>query len=107
MPVLGLFVHGSEDRVAPAREVMPVIEKVKTQKGVVIEHQVVEGANHFFDGKVDELTQTVETYLESAWASATRRPDPWTAPRSRGAAQAERAASPSSSRSPTFGMPRR
>jgi hypothetical protein len=36
---------------------------VKTQKGVVIEHQVVEGANHFFDGKVDELTQTVETYL--------------------------------------------
>ena len=63
-PSSGLFVHGSEDRVAPAREVMPVIEKVKTQKGVIIEHQVVEGANHFFDGKIDELTQTVETYLD-------------------------------------------
>jgi len=63
-PSSGLFVHGSEDRVAPAREVMPVIEKVKTQKGVIIEHQMVEGANHFFDGKVDELTQTVDTYLD-------------------------------------------
>ena len=51
-------------RVAPAREVMPVIEKVKTQKGVIIEHQMVEGANHFFDGKVEELTQTVDTYLD-------------------------------------------
>ena len=38
-PSSGLFVHGSEDRVAPAREVIPVIEKVKTQKGVIIEHQ--------------------------------------------------------------------
>ncbi|SFH08206.1 alpha/beta hydrolase [Methylobacterium gossipiicola] len=63
-PSSGLFVHGSEDRVAPAREVMPVIEKVKVQKGVIIEHQVVDGANHFFDGKVDELTQTVDTYLD-------------------------------------------
>ena len=63
-PSSGLFVHGSEDRVAPAREVMPVIEKVKVQKGVIIEHQMVEGANHFFDGKVDELTQTVDTYLD-------------------------------------------
>ena len=63
-PSSGLFVHGSEDRVAPARDVMPVIEKVKVQKGVIIEHQMVEGANHFFDGKVDELTQTVDTYLD-------------------------------------------
>jgi alpha/beta superfamily hydrolase len=63
-PSSGLFVHGSEDRVAPAREVMPVIEKVKTQKGVIIEHQMVEGANHFFDGRVDELTATVDTYLD-------------------------------------------
>ena len=30
---------------------MGVIEKVKTQKGIQIEHQVVDGANHFFDGR--------------------------------------------------------
>jgi hypothetical protein len=62
-PSSGLFVHGSEDRVAPVKDVVSVIEKVKTQKGVKIEHAVVEGANHFFDGKVDELMQAVDEYL--------------------------------------------
>lgn len=63
-PSSGLFVHGSEDRVAPVREVMSVIEKVKTQKGIQIEHAVIEGANHFFDGKVEELMGAVGTYLD-------------------------------------------
>ena len=63
-PSSGLFVHGSEDRVAPHREVMAVIEKVKTQKGIQIEHQLVDGANHFFDGKVEDLMTTVDTYLD-------------------------------------------
>lgn len=57
--------------MAPAREVIPVIEKVKTQKGVIIEHQMVEGANHFFDGRVDELTQTVDTYLDKRLGAKT------------------------------------
>ena len=42
---------------------MSVIEKVKTQKGIKIEHAVVDGANHFFDGRVDELMTTVDEYL--------------------------------------------
>ena len=63
-PSSGLFVHGSEDRVAPQKEVMAVIEKVKTQRGIQLEHQLVEGANHFFDGRVDELMTTVDTYLD-------------------------------------------
>jgi uncharacterized protein len=63
-PSSGLFVHGSEDRVAPVKEVIPVIEKVKTQKGIQIEHATIEGANHFFEGKVDELISTVDGYLD-------------------------------------------
>ena len=62
-PSSGLFVHGSEDRVAPVRDVVSVIEKVKTQKGVKLEHAVIDGANHFFDGKVDELMVSVDEYL--------------------------------------------
>ena len=63
-PSSGLFVHGSEDRVAPVKDVVSVIEKVKTQRGIQIEHQMVEGANHFFDGKVDDLMATVDAYLD-------------------------------------------
>lgn len=37
---------------------------MKTQRGIQLEHQIVEGANHFFDGKVEELMTTVDTYLD-------------------------------------------
>jgi alpha/beta superfamily hydrolase len=37
---------------------------VKTQRGIQLEHQLVEGANHFFDGRVDELMATVDAYLD-------------------------------------------
>jgi uncharacterized protein len=40
-----------------------VIEKVKTQKGVKLEHAVIEGVNHFFDGRVDELMVALDEYL--------------------------------------------
>jgi uncharacterized protein len=63
-PSSGLFVHGSEDRVAPAREVMSVIEKVKTQKGIKIEHVTIDGANHFFENRVDELMLEIGAYLD-------------------------------------------
>ncbi|MDB5560022.1 MAG: hypothetical protein JWQ36_2956 [Enterovirga sp.] len=37
---------------------------MKTQRGIQLEHQIAEGANHFFDGKVEELMTTVDTYLD-------------------------------------------
>ena len=72
-PSSGLFVHGSEDRVAPAKDVISVIEKVKTQKGVVIEHETIDGANHFFEDKVDELIGVVGTYLDRRLANIVPR----------------------------------
>jgi uncharacterized protein len=63
-PSSGLFVHGENDRVSPSKESMSAIDKVKTQKGIRIEHQIVPGANHFFEGKMDELMGTIGTYLD-------------------------------------------
>ncbi len=63
-PSSGLFVHGDIDRVAPLKEVTAVIEKLKTQKGIVIEHVTVEGANHFFEDRVDDLIEKVGIYLD-------------------------------------------
>ena len=63
-PSSGLFVHGDQDRVAPLKEVTALIEKLKTQKGIVIEHAVISGANHFFENCVDELNAEVGAYLD-------------------------------------------
>ena len=41
-----------------------LVQKLKTQKGIVIEQKVVPGANHFFDGKIDVLMGSVSGYLD-------------------------------------------
>src|SRR6201984_2788095 len=54
-PSSGMIVHGDKDAVVPYKDVTGLGDKPKIQKGIVIEHQVILGANHFFDGKVEPL----------------------------------------------------
>ena len=63
-PSSGLFVHGDKDAVVPVSAVGTLVEKLKTQKGIIIDQQIVKGANHFFDGKADELIEVVDEYLD-------------------------------------------
>jgi alpha/beta superfamily hydrolase len=63
-PSSGLFVHGDKDSVVPVSAVHTLVEKLKTQKGIIIDQQIVKGANHFFDGKTDELIEVVDEYLD-------------------------------------------
>ena len=57
----------------PPQSVVDLTAKLKTQKGIVIQHDVIAGANHFFEGKVDELVWHVGAYLDS-------RKSEWSAP---------------------------
>lgn len=63
-PSSGLIVNGTADRVAPAADVSGLVEKLKTQKGIVVDQKIVEGANHFFENAVDELMTSVDEYLD-------------------------------------------
>lgn len=71
-PSSGLIIHGDQDRVAPAKDTDTLVSKLKTQKGIVIEQQIVEGANHFFDGKTDELLAACSGYLDKRLAASGR-----------------------------------
>ena len=63
-PSSGLIIHGDKDRVAPPQSVQKLVDKLKTQKGITIEQQIVEGANHFYEGKIEELTERCAVYLD-------------------------------------------
>jgi hypothetical protein len=63
-PSSGLIVHGDVDKVVPLKDVQGLVDKLKTQKGIVIEQQVIEGANHFFEDKVDDLMGICEGYID-------------------------------------------
>ena len=68
-PSSGLIVHGEKDAVVPPKDVNTLVEKLKTQKGIVIDQQIIPGANHFFDGKLEPLMQSVTAYLDMRLAN--------------------------------------
>ena len=75
-PSSGLFVHGDKDRVAPLKEVQALIEKLKTQKGILIEHAVIANANHFFEDCVEDLQEVVGAYLDKRLGMPRHTPSP-------------------------------
>jgi alpha/beta superfamily hydrolase len=68
-PASGLFVNGEKDTVTPPDAVQTLVSKLKTQKGIAVEHKVILGANHFFQDKIEELTKTCSTYLDKRLAA--------------------------------------
>ena len=62
-PSSGLMVNGDADAVVPFDHVTTLVERLKTQKGIVIDHETITGANHFFEDKSGELIGTVNSYL--------------------------------------------
>jgi uncharacterized protein len=68
-PSSGLIVNGTLDKVAPPEAVQTLVDKLKAQKGIVIEHALIDGANHFFDDRVDELIEVCSDYLDRRLAA--------------------------------------
>lgn len=63
-PASGLILHGSADAVAPSNEVERVVAKLRTQKGISIAYELVEGANHYWSEHLDAVEDRVGAYLD-------------------------------------------
>jgi len=63
-PASGLFLHGSADGVVPPAEVERVVTKLRTQKGIVIDYDVIEGADHFWAHNLADVENNVGAYLD-------------------------------------------
>lgn len=63
-PSSGLIVNGQADQVVPEADVDKLVDKLKQQKGIVIDHVKIPGANHFYDDQIPELMGHVESYLD-------------------------------------------
>lgn len=74
-PSSGLMINGDNDRVVPSASVAELTQKLKTQRGIKIDHEIVPGANHFFENKIDELTEIVGSYIDMRMAMAASRKD--------------------------------
>jgi alpha/beta superfamily hydrolase len=63
-PASGLMLHGGADTVTPPQEVEKVVSKLRTQKGIVIDYDVVDGASHFWTEHLPEVESRVGAYLD-------------------------------------------
>ena len=65
-PASGLMINGDKDRVVPSPSVAELAAKTKTQRGIKITHEVIPGANHFFEGedKLGTLKTIVGDYVD-------------------------------------------
>ncbi|MFC3713785.1 alpha/beta hydrolase [Sphingoaurantiacus capsulatus] len=71
-PSSGLIVNGANDEVVTAGGVQKLVDKLKTQRHITITHEVVEGANHFFEKEMVELQGLVENYIDARMAALPR-----------------------------------
>ena len=63
-PASGLFLHGTADTVVPPVEVERVVNKLRTQKGIVIDYELEEGASHFWQDHIGAVERRVGAYLD-------------------------------------------
>ena len=63
-PASGLFVNGAKDAVTSPEAVHTLVSKLKTQRGIAIEHKVMADTNHFFADRIDDLSKICSDYLD-------------------------------------------
>jgi uncharacterized protein len=68
-PSSGIIVQGLADEIVTASAVQKLVDKLKTQKHIVIDYETVPNANHFYENEMDQVMGYSERYLDRRLAS--------------------------------------
>jgi alpha/beta superfamily hydrolase len=69
-PASGIILHGENDKVAPPEDTERAVGRIRTQKGMTVEREMIPGANHFFRDQLPELDAAAGAYLNRRLATA-------------------------------------
>ncbi|MEO0983393.1 MAG: alpha/beta hydrolase [Pseudomonadota bacterium] len=72
-PASGLILTGDNDAICSPQDIERALNKVRVQKGEVIERDVCPGANHFYQGKLDVMEDQCAVYLDRRLAEAEEK----------------------------------
>ncbi|MCY4592134.1 MAG: alpha/beta hydrolase [Alphaproteobacteria bacterium] len=73
-PASGLMLQGAADHLVPPDSVRKLVDKLSTQRGIVIQHTLIPGADHFFSEHVSPMISAVDEYLDSRLPPEYARP---------------------------------
>lgn len=63
-PSSGIIIDGGADENVTTASVQKLVDKLKTQRHITIDHATIPTANHFFEHEMPELMQVVDAYLD-------------------------------------------
>ncbi len=63
-PISGLIVYGKNDELVPEDSLLNLKKRLNMQKNIDVKFDSIINANHFYKGKMKELSFTVERYLK-------------------------------------------
>lgn len=69
-PSSGLIVHGLNDELVPEPSVAKLVAKLRAQRGIEIDYEIIPDTDHFFRGKEDTITELVGGYLDKSRSPA-------------------------------------
>jgi len=67
-PSSGLIAVGDKDEIVPQADVEKLVARLRAQRGIVIDYDLIPGAGHLFTDHIDALTARVEKYLDKRLA---------------------------------------
>jgi len=70
-PASGQIIHGEKDKVVPKDSVDKLTAKLSSQKNIIIDYDVIPGADHFFSKDMDTLNSLVGNYLDKSFSNKT------------------------------------
>lgn len=64
-PIPGLIIQGDQDSIVAEESVLELAHKLSKQRHIKVDYKVINGADHFFRTKTEELKRTTSEYLSS------------------------------------------
>ena len=63
-PTSGLIVYGKKDELVPLQHISELNKRLSLQKGIKVEFQSVNDANHFFSKNENALIKVLDKYIK-------------------------------------------
>ena len=67
-PTSGLMVYGKKDELVPQNYIIEIDKRLSAQKGIKVEFQNIQDANHFFSKKETALVKILDKYIKKETA---------------------------------------
>jgi len=63
-PTSGLMIYGKNDELVPLEHITALDKRLSAQKGIKVDFQSINDANHFFTKTEDELVKSLDKYIK-------------------------------------------